>query len=172
MPEQIITKTCRICNQTKSLSEFHKNSDHHDKHLNTCKICQCAYQKHYRQTEKGKAYQKCYQQKYRQGEKGKTARKRYNQSEKGRKVKSIAVKCYNIRHPEQFKAKHAVNNAIRDGRLPRPDSLKCHYCPAQAKEYHHHKGYEPKHWLDVVPVCGKCHYLLPRLQRRQIVEEP
>lgn len=65
---------------------------------------------------------------YEQSEKGKITRKRYQQSEKGK----ATVKRYQ-------------------------QSEKCHYCPAQAKQYHHHNGYEPEHYLDVVPICIKCH---------------
>jgi len=109
--------------------------------------------RHYEQSEKGKAALK----RYRQSEKGKAALKRYEQTDKGRKNRSNQTKQFYIRHPDQSKARTAVNYAIRDGKLPRPDSLQCHYCPARAEQYHHHKGYAQEHWLDVIPACIKCH---------------
>ena len=54
--------------------------------------------------------------------------------------------------------------AIRYGRLVRPDS--CDYCgknPSKAKDgraaiqAHHHNGYGPGHYLDVVWLCVSCH---------------
>lgn len=51
----------------------------------------------------------------------------------------------------------AVNYAIRAGLLPRPDTLQCHFCPAQAFQYHHYLGYKIEHRLDVLPVCKRCH---------------
>ena len=38
-------------------------------------------------------------------------------------------------------------------------TLQCS-CGQQAKHYHHHKGYTKKHWLDVIPVCTKCHSII------------
>lgn len=194
MSEQIISKQCRICKEIKPISEFYKNPETKDLHFSKCKACCAKYRIQYRKTEKGKAVHKRYRKSekgkvatkhYKQSEKGKAADKRYVQSEKGKitrrkawsryaateKGKAI-IKCcnraiikrYKVRHPERLKAHEAVNIAVRKGRLPRPDSLQCHYCPAQAKEYHHYKGYAPEHWLDVVPVCTKCHNKIPKKQ--------
>lgn len=190
MPEQIILKTCRICKQTKPLSEFYEAAGNRDGFSNRCKICQATNQKHYRQSEKGKAVIKHYFQskkgktvlkRCRQSEKGKMIYKRYRQSEKGKATlkrrqqtenykicHNRYAKRYTIHHPEQTKAHDAVNNAIRDGRLPQLNSLQCHYCPAQAKQYHHHKGYEPEHYLDVIPVCIKCHNEIPKNPAKSI----
>lgn len=130
-------KSCTKCHQKKDLMEFYKNKPSRDGHLNKCKTC-C---KKYCQTEKDRANHK-----------------RFDQSEKGK----ARNKRFNICHPNRKKATHAVSNAIRAGRLPRPDSLLCHYCPVQAQEYHHWHGYEPEHWLDVIPVCIECHYKYKR----------
>ena len=171
MSDTIQTKRCTKCKQIKPISEFYKDAAHKDGFRNYCKTCN----RRYNQTEKGKARKRCYEQtekyraakkRYTQTEKGKASQKRYVQSEKfkanqkryrqNKKGKASYRKAY-LRNPEKFKARKAVTNAIRAGRLPRPDSLQCHYCPAQAEEYHHHKGYAQKHRLDVIPVCIKCH---------------
>lgn len=130
------TKQCSKCKQFKSISEFHRNRSTKDGHQNQCKICF----KYHLITEKSRAY-----------------RRRYRKSEKGKFVNLKSMKRFYTRHPERRKAGNAINNAIQVGKLPRPDSLQCYYCPAQAQEYHHHLGYEPKRWLDVIPVCRKCH---------------
>jgi len=182
MSEQIIAKTCRICKQTKNISEFNKDSKMRGGHVNICKICQREQQaqnrkryqqtenfktaqrkycqgekgkekrKHYRQSERGKAVHKHYEQ----SEEGKLARKRYHKSEKGKAKLLRAAKQQRIRHPDRVKAREVVNNAIRVGQLPRLDTLQCS-CGETAKHYHHHKGYAPEHWLDVIPVCFGCH---------------
>lgn len=138
-------KTCPKCNQTKPLSEFYKNCATKDGYLNDCKICCSKYQKKYIQTKQGKV-----------------AHKRYKQSEKGKAVCRIADKRFRIRHPNYVKAHNTVKHAIKVGKLPRSDSLLCHYCPAQAEQYHHWRDYEPEHQLDVVPVCRKCHRKIHR----------
>jgi hypothetical protein len=111
-------------------------------------------EKHYSQSEKFKIKQK----RYNQSKKGKAKAKRYRQSEKGK----VAHKRYWFSHPEELKrhkARQFITNAVSAGRLPRPDSIQCS-CGEQAVQYHHYKGYEPDHWLDVVPVCRKCHAIL------------
>ncbi len=57
-------------------------------------------------------------------------------------------------------ARRQVNHAIQAGELPRPDTLLCAQCGKQAREYHHHLGYAPEHWLDVIPVCSSCNKTL------------
>ena len=63
----------------------------------------------------------------------------------------------------------AVSAAVREGRLPRhPD--RCTVCGAPGVEKRspgklhgrwsivlHHWSYDPKHWLEVVAVCDRCH---------------
>lgn len=151
MSEPIQTKKCPQCKQIKPFSEFYKSKK--DGLTSYCKSCKKIYQQNYRKTEKGKLAQKRYQQ----TEKGKiTYRKgvaKYLKTPKGKAIRE----SFNARNPNYRKAKNAINNAIRDGKLPRAKTLLCHYCPKPAQQYHHWHGYEPEHWLDVVPACRKCH---------------
>lgn len=118
--------------------------------------------KHYQQSEKFKATQK----RYRQSEKGKIAQrkrsKKYYQTEKGKVARKRGNKNFKARNPNYEKSHNTVNHAIKIGKLPRPDTQLCHYCPKPAQQYHHHKGYAPENWLDVVPVCRKCHNKIPK----------
>ena len=43
------------------------------------------------------------------------------------------------------------------GSLPQASSCQCVECGRAAHDYHHHLGYEPEHWLDVIPLCRVCH---------------
>ena len=139
MAEQIITKRCSKCKDDKSTSEFHKDKSRADGLCYLCKICN---NKRLAQHQKTKI--------------GKIARKRHRQSEKGKATHKRAYQKYAANHPERRKAKDAVNNAIKSGKLPQPNTLNCNYCPKQAEQYHH-PSYEPEHWLDVIPVCCLCH---------------
>ena len=129
-------KTCSKCHQEKELSEFHKAKTCRDNHRPDCKVCRAIYNKKYSQTERGKI-----------------ARIRYRQTEKGKAYN----KRYYLRYPERCKAKSAVQYAIKIGKLSRPNILQCSYGKHQAQQYHHHKGYAPKYWLNVIPACRKCH---------------
>lgn len=111
----------------------------------------------YAQSEKGKAKHRQYIQRPEVKLVIKVAQNRYEQSDKGKVSHLKCAKRYNARHPERVAARQAVVKAIKDGRLLPPNSLQCHYGKHPAEHYHHHKGYAPEHWLDVVPVCIPCH---------------
>lgn len=163
MADRIQTKRCAKCKQIKQYSEFQKDKTKKDGLQSYCKSCQ----KDYDQSEKGKAVKKHYIR----SKEGKAAHsrgsKKYQKTEKGKIIQQAITKRFNDRHPNQQKARDAVKYAVAAGRIPWPDSLQCHYCPAQAKQYHHYKGYKPEHWLEVVPVCIKCHHKNRRLSRNE-----
>lgn len=155
-------KRCPKCKQSKTISGFHKDRNRKDGYCCWCKVCCSKHVKKYNKSERYKAIRKQYEQseegkvaikRYRQSEKGKIKDKHYYQSEKGK----ASSKLYYSHHPEEHKARQAINNAITSGKLPRPDTLLCHYCPKPAQEYHHWHGYEMAHWLDVIQVCRNCH---------------
>ncbi len=188
MSETIISKRCSKCKGIKPLYEFTKCRTTKDGLQYKCKSCARNYnqteeikaqQRAYRKTEKGKALSRIACNKYQKTTKGKAAEKRYRQSDKGKarteryrksEKRKATKKQYDILHPEYKKAGDAINHAIRDGKLPRANTLQCHYCPNQAKQYHHYKGYEPEHWFDVVPVCIPCHHNQEVLASRQLYE--
>ena len=120
-------KKCSKCKQFKQLPGFRKDRTAKDGIHGHCKACELIIKRKYQRTDKGKANHQ--------------ARK----------------KRFNARYPNKLKAVNAVNSAITAGRLTRPDTLFCYYCPVQAEQYHHYLGYEPEHWFDIVPVCIKCH---------------
>jgi hypothetical protein len=54
------------------------------------------------------------------------------------------------------RANHAVETALKSGRLVRPE--RCADCRCKGKvEAHHFKGYAPQHWLDIIWLCVFCH---------------
>lgn len=82
--------------------------------------------------------------------------------------------AWRAKNPERAKAIRTANNrvitAIRNGTLVRPAI--CSSCGAVGKiEAHHHKGYAPEFWLDVVWLCKSCHAKAPsfnaKLQHRK-----
>lgn len=181
------TKRCSKCKEIKSVSEFYKRKISRDGLQPICKTCRLKEEKEYYQTEKGKVvnrkankkYQKtkkgrktnckavaryfktkkgkATQKRFYESEKYKAGQKRYRHREKGKaNIKRWSRRYYN-QYPERIKARGIVCYAVKTGRLPRPNTLQCHYCPAQAEQYHHRLGYAPEHWFDVVPICRKCH---------------
>lgn len=65
------------------------------------------------------------------------------------------------RDGDKRQARAQVNLAVRNGEMPRPNSLPCKHCghigPGKRHEYHHHNGYEAKCFLAVIPLCSQCH---------------
>lgn len=157
MSEQSISKRCSKCKQNKPLPEFSKSRTTKDGLQTYCNSCKKLYQQQYQQTPKGRASNSKRAAKYRNSSKGKASIRAYRQSERGRVVHRKTVAKHNALNLYYAKAKHAVESEIRAGRFLPANTRPCHYCPTQAKEYHHWQGYEPKHWLDVVPACLECH---------------
>ena len=90
---------------------------------------------------------------------GKERYKRYRNTEKYRKYSQQRYWSVseNIR-----KAHYYVHNAIRDGKLVRPEF--CEKCGIEdwgkkrtMIESHHYKGYEAEYWLTVQWLCTNCH---------------
>jgi hypothetical protein len=130
-------KMCRKCKDVKPLGEFYKHPQMADGHLNQCKLCKIAYQKRYSQTEAGKASERRRSQK--------PARKEY--------IRQNAKK-WAEKYPEKRSAHHKLNNAVRDGRIDKPDA--CSRCGESDSVIHgHHEDYSKP--LDVVWLCVSCH---------------
>lgn len=139
MPDMIVSKTCTKCKASKSLTEFHKDKSRLDGYRSHCKECYKAYLT----GDTGNAARKVTQEAYRATEVGKVAQRR-------------CVAKNAERYPEKIKARQAVSNAIRNGKLPKASTLNCP-CKEPAKEYHHYLGYTPEHRFDVIALCIKCH---------------
>lgn len=173
------SKKCTEVNPQPT-SNFDANQSSHDGLSYECKTCRAmrrndpeykaGFNEYMRVHSKTKQWKEA-NSRYRNSEKGKaTARarkntpkykqqaKKYSQSEAGRLNREREIQS----HPERRKARIAVANAVRDGKLPRVWTRQCTYCPKQAQQYHHHNGYEHEHRLDVIPVCIKCHNLLAK----------
>ena len=168
MSEPIKPKQCSKCKEIKPIDNYYKHSG----------ICKnCIYLSH--QTPEYKDYQAKYrktegckksQAKHRKTQKYKDTQKRHRQTTKYRetikrlheteqykkKAKEKRIK-YDSTHREIRAVHQATHRAVDSGKLPRPDTLICHYCGNPAIQYHHHNGYDKEHRFDVVPVCCKCH---------------
>jgi len=115
----VITKICFKCGQTKPLSEFYPHPRMADGHLNQCKECKK------RDVQLNYAANREYYHRY--------DRNRY-QSPKRRAYASRALQLHRHRWPERDKARHAVSNAIAEGRLMR---RRCEICGCPDGQAHH-----------------------------------
>ncbi len=80
-------------------------------------------------------------------------------------------KARRFKRPIRYKAAYVLSNAVKLGKLPPARNLICCQCGAQAEQYHHW-SYAPEHWLDVIPVCVKCHREIHKQLREQAKVQP
>ena len=128
-------KICSGCKIEKPLRCFAKNKTRKDGLQHYCKECKSVLKRKYAQTDACKKSNR----KYKQSSKGKAATKRHDLSRRKR-------------HPEKYKARYKVANAIKRGWLiPQP----CEICGSEESIESHHEDYTKP--LEVNWLCTKCH---------------
>jgi len=129
-------KRCFKCGQVKPVDEFYRHSGTRDGRLGKCKACtkRDVSQHYYRTLD--------HQQEYEQ-ERNQRMERKVQHREYLRRGK--------VKFPEKYRARQAVANAVRDGRLLPYPCVVCGMEPAEA----HHPDYS--HPLDVVWLCRKHH---------------
>lgn len=133
----MLTKRCFKCGDTKPIVDFYRHSKMADGHLGKCKECtKRDVREHYAGTiDQRRAYE----------------RERYQRPERKRAAMGY-LKDHRRREPEKYKARQAVNNAIRDGTLVRKP---CEVCGATEGVEGHHDDYSKP--LDVRWFCFEHH---------------
>lgn len=128
-------KFCKACGQTKRFIFFHKDAKSKDGLLGICKLCNISRVKKYRlkNIEKIRAYDR--------------------QRAPTHTHSAEFVQKYNKEQSHKRRAKWAVENAIRCGKLVRPK--KCQKCKKQQRIYGHHEDYSKQ--LSVWWLCQPCH---------------
>jgi len=130
-------KTCAQCRCEKPFDAFQTRRASKDGRTARCRDCLKVYDaKRYRDTPHRRERLDA-----------------YNKSPKGRAMQHPLKKAWAMRNPEKRAAHVAVGNAVRDGKLIKPDA--CQGCGHIGRLEAHHKDYsEP---LKVVWLCIPCH---------------
>ena len=147
-------KECKTCKELKPYTEYYKHSKMSDGHLNICKVCKRAQQIITRNDNLE------YYQEYDRNRPNKEERCKktieYSQTEKGKAVRQKSSIKYKTQYPIKYKAKNAVNNAIRDGLLIKPNTCECCNNVFTSHNIHgHHIDYAKP--LEVIWLCNLCH---------------
>ena len=150
-------KTCFKCQQTKPVSEFYRHSAMADGYLGKCKECTKLDARQARESRL--EYYQAYDR-----ERGRTEARKAVNRERARLKRKEQPGCDSHRHqqdrlahPEKYRARYLMSNAIRDGRLKR---LPCEKC-GDPKSHGHHYDYSKP--LDVQWLCGDHHKEIHRL---------
>jgi hypothetical protein len=138
-------KTCRGCSASLPLSDFYKHAQMADGHLNFCVKCvKARVSKHREQHgERIRAYD----------------RERAKRPHRKAQLRSLIER--HQQDPQRRIAHQMTSNAIRDGKLTRPDT--CSTCGKQCKPEGHHDDYSKP--LEVRWLCRSCHCRHHRLEQ-------
>jgi hypothetical protein len=139
-----LIKECRGCLRNLPLSSFYKHKKMADGRLNYCMECVKARVSNHRllNIEKINEYD----------------RARSSQPKRIKQLEKLVKR--NNSDPVRRRAHQATSNAIRDGRLIRPDF--CSICGKQCKPEAHHDDYTRP--LNVRWLCRSCHCRHHRLE--------
>lgn len=132
------SKRCFACREVKAIGEFYAHQAMADGHLGKCKPCARfdASARRANTLDRVRAYD------------------RRRASDPGRRANAQRVSAaWHASHPEWRRTHSAVQRALRDGRLERPD--RCQACSTAGKVEAHHFDYAKP--LDVVWLCKPCH---------------
>jgi hypothetical protein len=94
--------------------------------------------------------------------------RRYRQTGNGHRKRLESARkrqpFYRDKYRERYREKNRAREAVRD-KFPSASTKMCLHCGKQAKDWHHHRGYDRAHRFDVIPLCKKCHAIADKLQR-------
>ena len=135
-------KKCFKCELIFPLHFFYKHVGMKDGHLNKCKICTRKDENKRRRdnADKWRIHDK----------------NRYKNNIERRLFTSEATKRHREKYPEKYKARTAVSNAMRDGKLIKKP---CYLCGNEKSQAHHDDYSKP---LEVLWVCSLCHIKVER----------
>lgn len=153
-------KECFKCNRVLPLTEFYKHSEMKDGRLNKCKCCakrdvrenRKSKEDYYKSYDRNRPSRRERERVERQNEK---ARYRYKTDPEFREKRLRIQSDWSNRNKEKRAATTKVGNAIRDGKIFKPD--KCTGCGSTEGVEGHHWSYLVEYSLDVAWLCSVCH---------------
>jgi len=128
-------KTCFKCEIEKPVDSFYSHSKMKDMRLNKCKECTKGDVRQHRRDDR-------YREKVLAYDRLRGNRQSLSYKQQHKKA-----------HENQYKARHAVNNAVRDKRIIKPN--RCEHCGIEARLHGHHHDYDKP--LSVIWLCVPCH---------------
>lgn len=145
-------RTCNICGVTSDKATFYAGV--------TSRCAECHKEK-VRENRAAKVdYYRSYDAKrYQEDPKVKARHRRYRETEAGKVSMREARRKWEQENSDKRAAHVILRNAVRDGRIEKPDS--CSICGADGTRIHgHHEDYAKP--LEVIWCCQKCHVAIHR----------
>ncbi|WP_213993820.1 hypothetical protein [Sodalis sp. dw_96] len=144
-------KKCNKCKLIKPITEFYCHKEMADGHLNKCKDCARADANRYRSFNL-EAYRE-YDRNRAKNPNRVAAREAYQKTENGRNSINKAKKKFIYNNPLKRKAHCHISNALRDGKVIKPN--RCQLCNVECRPEAHHRDYGKP--LEIMWLCKKCH---------------
>lgn len=157
---------CPFKGEPQPLTSFYAHKKTMDRLQYWCKTCT----KSHNNTDEAKAKRRECSLAYSRTAEGKKKRKEYASSDEGHLAQAKANENYygsekdkqrqkraRENNPNHAAARSAVLGAVLAKKILPANALTCANCGNPAKHYHHHKGYTPEYWLEVIPLCLDCH---------------
>lgn len=148
-------KRCSMCGESKPLDEFNRDRAAKDGRQGRCRACSRAGFSAWNAAnpELRKARNKRYREAHR--ERCKTVTREWQKANPDRV--DLYQKRLRKRHPEKVSAWNAVNNAVRDGRITKPDTcVDCGELTESRLLHAHHTDYSKP--LGIEWLCKDCHW--------------
>jgi hypothetical protein len=175
-PQPSALKVCSKCGESKPLSEFYFHKTGRLKGRPYAHCCQCAKRAAADdRAQKKDAINAAYREKwasdheFRKRKQEQTRNWHKNNPERSTEIArrfreerpgihTFYTRQYRAMFPERASAHAAVFQEVSSGRFPPAWTQVCERCQeAQARAYHHYRGYEPEFRLDVIALCHECH---------------
>lgn len=141
-----MVKTCFKCGIEKPVEDFYRHPRMTDGHLGKCKTCTCRDMRIARvMNPRVREYDR-------------------QRSKLPHRValRSRIVMAWQANHPDRYKAHVKSGNAVRDGKLQRPEC--CEGCGLPKRVEKHHSDYSKP--LLVVWLCKPCHIIADKIRRK------
>lgn len=139
-------KHCKRCDSRKENSEFYTND-------NTCKECRKAMVRKNR-AKNADYYREYDKKRYKEDPRVRQRHRRYQSTEQGKRSIEKSRRRYIEKNPIKRAAHVILGNAVRDGKILKPD--RCEACGSSDARIHgHHDDYA--YPLSVRWLCPVCH---------------
>lgn len=147
-------KECRKCGESKPLEDFYRDRSKKDGRGSYCKECGRSYARDWRRKNPERTAENWKRWHEQNPERMAEWRKQWNQE--NRELLSKIWRDRSERDREKVKARSAVQDAVRTGKILKPDA--CEGCAepiAPSELQGHHPNYDEP--LRVVWLCPRCH---------------
>lgn len=149
-------KTCKRCQQKKSLTDFGKDKNRKDGFTDWCKPCRNEYRLQWR--ENNLEHAKEIERKNKRDERERKGKEHFREYDRQWYAKNADKKKEYVaerrkKDKKKIRAQNKLNKAIQSGKIKRPS--KCDHCGKRRKVDGHHHDYNKPY--DVVWLCRSCH---------------